>query len=108
MFVPAPLPLPRVAMLLVLLPPLPPAADAPARAGRAVTLGRLRSLQQELGPAIHVLTIDAATHPAVVRSFDGRGLPAFVLVRDGVELWRQPGLPEGPAIAIRLLRKLAA
>ncbi|QKG55170.1 hypothetical protein GKZ68_00040 [Hymenobacter sp. BRD128] len=34
-------------------------------------------------------------------------LPAFVLVRQGVELWRQQGLPEGEFIVAQLLDKLA-
>ncbi len=47
----------------------------------------------------------------MVHAFDGRGLPAFVLLRDGEELYRQQGgqgLPEGASLAALLLRKLAA
>ena len=91
------------AVLLVLLPT--PLSEA-ARRSRAVTLASLTGLQRQLGTAIEVLRIDEATHPAVVRSFDGRGLPAFVLTRDGVELWRQQGLPDGDGIAALLLSKL--
>ena len=82
-------------MLLVLLP-LAPGADATA--ARA----SLGTLQQQLGPAVRVLAIDEATHPAVVRSFGPAALPASVLVRRGVELWRQPGLPTAEAVASRL------
>jgi hypothetical protein len=34
-----------------------------------------------------------------VRSFGQPALPACVLVRQGVELWRQPGLPTADAVA---------
>ena len=47
----------------------------------------------------------AASHPAVVRSFDGKGLPAFVLLKHGIEVWRQQGLPEGESIVAELLSK---
>jgi hypothetical protein len=77
------------AVLLVLLP----LGEGPAS---AVTLG---ALQQQLGAAVRVLAIEEATHPAVVRSFGSPALPAWVLVRQGVELWRQPGLPNAAAVA---------
>lgn len=76
--------------------------------GRAATLAALQKLQQELGTAIQVLRIDEATHPAVVRSFNERGLPAFVLARHGTELWRQQGLPTADGMADLLLSKLQA
>ncbi|OGX84018.1 hypothetical protein BEN49_11870 [Hymenobacter coccineus] len=74
---------------------------------RAATLAALLALQQQLGSAVQVLSVDEATHPAVVRSFHAADLPAFVLVRRGVELWRQQGLPEDEAIAAQLLARLA-
>jgi hypothetical protein len=33
-------------------------------------------------------------------------LPAFLLVRQGIELWRQAGLPEGELIAEQLLQRV--
>lgn len=77
---------PDPAMLLVLLP----AATGPLP---APPLPALAELQRRLGPAIRVLRVDEARHPAVVRSFAPTQLPVCVLVRRGVELWRQPGLP---------------
>lgn len=91
------------AVLLVLLPP---ALTAAARQLRVLTLADLGRLQLELGAAIHVLQVDEATHPAVVHSFDGRGLPAFVLTHHGVELWREQGLPDATGLAALLLSKL--
>lgn len=85
-------------MLLVLLPPAV-AGQAPA-----LSLGALRALQARLGPTVRVLRVDEASHPTVVHSFSGQpaALPACVLVRQGVELWRQPGLPQADAIEARL------
>ncbi|MBD2767925.1 thioredoxin [Hymenobacter sp. BT664] len=87
---PPPSALPAAAVLLVLLPRVP--ADQAAL--RQPAQAALRALQGRLGSAVRVLKIDEATHPAVVQSFDSPELPACVLVRQGVELWRQQGLPD--------------
>lgn len=83
--------LPEPAVLLVLLPPT--LFDG-ARLAAAQTTASLLHLQSLLGPDIRVLKVDEASHPAVVRSFGTPELPACVLMRQGVELWRQHGLPE--------------
>ncbi|WP_092669041.1 hypothetical protein [Hymenobacter arizonensis] len=88
------------AMLLVLLPPVGTAPQV-----RAATLAALAALQQELGAAIRVLTVDEVSHPSVVHSFHTTELPCFVLMRQGVELLRQGGLPEGETIVPLLLSK---
>ncbi|GAB3638106.1 hypothetical protein GCM10027422_36960 [Hymenobacter arcticus] len=104
---PSPTPTPGAALaadaavLLVLLPPV-----GTARPVRVATLAALQALQQQLGSGIRVLSVDEASHPAVVRSFQPADLPAFVLVRRGVELWRQQGLPEGEFIVPQLLARL--
>ena len=96
------LPLPAdAAMLLVLLPPVGTAPQV-----RVGTLAALAALQGELGTAIRVLTVDELSHPVVVRSFHATDLPCFVLMQQGVELWRQGGLPEGVDIVPLLLGKL--
>lgn len=92
----------NAAVLLVLLPPVGSAPPV-----RAATLADLQALQQQLGRVIRVLSVDDASHPAVVRSFQMANLPAFVLMRQGVELWRQQGLPEGEFIVAQLLARLA-
>ncbi|AMR25431.1 hypothetical protein A0257_22320 (plasmid) [Hymenobacter psoromatis] len=105
---PIPTPLPTAALpadAAVLLVLLPPAGTAPPV--RAATLAALQGLQQRLGSVIRVLSVDEASHPVVVRSFRPADLPAFVLVRRGVELWRQQGLPEGEFIVAQLLGRLA-
>lgn len=90
-------------MLLVLLPPIGTAPQV-----RAATLAALAALQWELGAAIRVLTVDEMSHPVVVHSFHVTDLPCFVLMQQGVELWRQGGLPEGEAIVPLLLSKLGS
>ncbi len=90
-------------MLLVLLPPVGTAPQV-----RAATLAALAALQRELGAAIRVLTVDELSHPSVVRSFHATDLPCFVLMRQGVELLRECGLPEGEAIVPLLLEKLGS
>ena len=87
---------------------LPPALTDAARQSRVLILVDLRRLPHELGGAIQVLQVDQATHSAVERSFDGRGRPAFVLTRHGVELWREQGLPDATGMAAVLLGKPTA
>lgn len=94
-----PLPV-EAAVLLVMLPAAGPVQQ------RAGTLAALTALQQQLGPAIRVLTVDESSHPSVVQSFHATDLPAIVLMRHGAELWRRQGLPEGEITAAGLLRKL--
>lgn len=94
-------PVPATVVVLVLLPP------AASVTNLVATRAALQLLQQQLGAAIRVLRVDEATHPAVVRSFQGQGLPAWVLMRHGVELWRQPGLPAGAATVALIQSKLA-
>ncbi len=97
----------HAAMLLVLLPTVGPGAKQETPPARTATNLLLQRLQLQLGAAVRVLKVDEATHPAVVHAFDGQGLPAFVLLRDGEELYRQQGLPEGAPMAALLLGKLA-
>jgi hypothetical protein len=75
-------------MLLVLLPTVGPGTKQETQPVRTATNVLLKGLQLQLGSAVRVLTVDAASHPAVVHAFDGRGVPAFVLLRDGEELFR--------------------
>ncbi|WP_210517902.1 thioredoxin [Hymenobacter terricola] len=92
----------EAAVLLVLLPRALPGT----RPGRPATLAALGVLQQQLGAAIRVLTIDEASHPSVVSSFEPTELPAWVLMQRGIELWRQQGLPEGETTVALLLSKI--
>ena len=108
MFIPAIFPLlpAHPAMLLVLLPTVGSGVRQVSPLARTATNHLLHGLQLRLGSAIRVLKVDQSTHPAVVHAFEGQGVPAFVLLRDGAELWRQQGLPEGEMMAELLLSKL--
>lgn len=91
------------AVLLVLLPLM---AAGVAQQVRATTRTLLDALQRRLGTQVQVLVVEEESDPDVVRSFWAEPLPAFLLVRQGVELWRQPGLPEGEHLAEQLLHRL--
>ena len=84
---------PPVAVLLVMLPPL---ARHPL--DQSISAADLATLQSQLGPAVRVLRIDEASHPAVLSSFAPAQLPTSVLMHHGVELWRRPGLPNAAEI----------
>lgn len=96
---PSPLPNNEAPVLLVLLPTVEAHSAAQAC---LVTMALLNLLQTRVGAAIQIcsrLSFAAASHPAVVRSFYGQDLPAFVLLKHGIEGWRQQGLPQGESIA---------
>jgi thioredoxin-like negative regulator of GroEL len=95
--------LPTAAVLLVLLPQVPADEAAPQQHAQAA----IRALQGRLGAAVRVLKIDEATHPAVVQSFSLPQLPACVLVRQGVEVWRQQGLPDDEVSVNTLLEAVS-
>jgi len=96
------------ATLLVLLPTVGTGPEQETPSSRMAKNSMLRDLQLLVGAAIRVLQVDEDSYPGVVRAFDGQGVPAFVLLRDGVELYRQQGLPEGEPMAALLLSKLVA
>ncbi|RRB07914.1 thioredoxin [Larkinella rosea] len=77
------------AVLLIFMPP-----ERTARSQRASVRSLANSLQQHLGNQARVLKIDEATQPDVFRSFEITQTPSFVLVRQGVELWRQVGMTD--------------
>lgn len=74
----------------VLLLFMPPARISSSQRNELIALSQ--SLQKRFVNQLRVLRLDEATHPEVVRSFGIIQMPAFVLVRRGVELWRQEGL----------------
>ena len=61
---------------------------------RALLTALADSLQAQLGGLLRILRIDETNHPDVVQSFAFAQAPSFVLVRRGVELWRQEGLSD--------------
>ncbi|CCH53789.1 hypothetical protein BN8_02912 [Fibrisoma limi BUZ 3] len=83
-FVPA-----KAAVMLVFMPP-----EGTDRQQRQSLAALADALQRHLDGSVRVLKLDETTHPDVMRSFDIANLPAFVLVRRGVELWRHEGLTD--------------
>ena len=61
------------------------------------------SIQAQLGSLVRVLCIDEDGHPDVVQTFAITQTPTFVLLRRGVELWRQQGLSD-EATLVELVR----
>lgn len=99
-----PYPALRSAQLAVLLIFFMPSGLAD-RQQRTLLTALADSLQAQLGGLLRILRIDEATHPDVVQSFAITRAPAFVLVRRGVELWRQEGLVD-EATLVGLIQNL--
>ena len=79
-----PIPIPaKSAVLLIFMP-----SD---RYQRTALNTLINSLHGFLDGSLRILKIEETTHPEVVQSFDISQLPAFVLVRQGIELWRHEG-----------------
>jgi thioredoxin-like negative regulator of GroEL len=91
----------RSAVLLIFFMPV----NSINRLERAELTALADSLQRQLGSLVRVLRIDEATHPDVVQSFAITQMPAFVLLRRGVELWRQQGLSDETTL-VGLIREL--
>ena len=91
--------MPEAAVLLVLLPSLIGHSDILSATDVAL-------LQRCLGSAVQVLRIDEGTYPMVVRSFLPLQLPACVLLRQGVELWRQERVASTKQLVPTILAKV--
>lgn len=93
----------RSAVLLVFMPP-----DQIDRQQRESLATLTDSLQKLLGESVRILKIDQATHPDVVQSFAITHTPAFVLVRQGIELWRQVGMADKDTSALLTQRLMSS
>ncbi|MFT4030805.1 MAG: thioredoxin family protein [Siphonobacter sp.] len=51
----------------------------------------LHDLLKEVDQSGQILKIDAASHSEVVNSFGVTRFPTFILIQQGVELWRSEG-----------------
>lgn len=65
------------------------------------------SLEKQLIQLVRVHRVDERSHPEVVQSFNITRFPAFVLVRQGVELWQQEGIVE-EEVLIQIAHRLIA
>jgi thioredoxin-like negative regulator of GroEL len=91
------------AVLLIFFMP----SEVTNRPERSVLTALADSVQAKLGSLVRVLRIDETDHPDVVQSFAITQLPAFVLVRKGIELWRQQGLSDETTL-VEVIRGLLA
>jgi len=62
----------------------------------------LENLRSGLDATVQLMHINETTHPEVVRSFGFVVLPAFVLLRQGLELWRYAGPIDSPELFYQL------
>ncbi|MVM31727.1 thioredoxin [Spirosoma sp. HMF4905] len=58
----------------------------------------LEKAQTVLNPTVKIMRVSETTHPEVVRSFGFTSLPAFVLLQQGLELWRYSGPVDNPEL----------
>ena len=65
------------------------------------------SLQAQFGTLLRVLQIDDTDNPDVVTSFGITDTPTFVLVKQGVELWRQVGLRAEESLGSMIRQQIA-
>lgn len=73
----------KTAVLLAFLP-------SASRENSAVSM-LVDALQKQLGESIRILKIEEKLHPDVVQSFSVTDLPTYILVQQGIELWRHEG-----------------
>ena len=52
----------------------------------------LKQLKDELGDAIKIIKIDVDKNKALATTFQVRGVPTFVLFKNGKQVWKQSGL----------------
>ncbi|MFC5412080.1 thioredoxin family protein [Larkinella bovis] len=88
----------KTAVLLVFVPPSLTQLLAVNQ-----VLDRVRT---ELGAFIRITRVDQAVHPEVVRSFEVQQLPSFVLLKQGAEIWRHPGLLDAQELTRLLTERL--
>jgi hypothetical protein len=91
---------PWAVLLVFFMPP-----ELVNREQRAELTTLADSIQTQLGSLVRVLRVDETSHPDVMQSFAITQTPAFVLIRRGVELWRQQGLSDDVTL-VALIRRL--
>lgn len=52
----------------------------------------LKQVKDELGEAVKIIKIDVDKNKALASQFQVRGVPTFVLFKNGKQAWRQSGL----------------
>ena len=52
----------------------------------------LRELKEELGDTVSVIKIDVDKNRGISERFGIRGVPTFMIFKDGQQVWRQSGI----------------
>lgn len=52
----------------------------------------LKQVKDELGDKVTILKVDVDKNAAIASKFQVRGVPTFVLFKNGKQVWKQAGL----------------
>jgi len=52
----------------------------------------LKQLKDELGEQVKIIKIDVDKNQAIAQKFQVRGVPTFMLYKNGKQVWKQAGL----------------
>lgn len=52
----------------------------------------LKQVKEDLGDKVKIIKIDVDKNQAIASKFQVRGVPTFVLFKNGKQVWRQSGL----------------
>jgi len=66
----------------------------------------LKQLKSRMGDAIHIIKIDTEKNPDVAIRYQVRGIPNFILFKNGEVLWQQAGVIQAPQLEQIITQKL--
>ena len=52
----------------------------------------LKQVKDELGDAVKIIKIDVDKNKALANTFQVRGVPTFILFKNGKQVWKQAGM----------------
>lgn len=66
----------------------------------------LKELKKRMGDTIHILKIDTEKNPDVAIRYQVRGIPNFILFKNGKVLWQQAGVVQAGQLEQIIKQKL--